>query len=140
MVEIANRIPITVKMNAVVVIVLTIWNFTAAIRFGRPFGQGHTVDGLICLCSGTVLNITISAYQAYYRREADQKVSLFSTRREFTLIVPELEVIKGRNSPRSRLEAPWKLGDESNFLALSSMNNNKVLLSQSFIVHSRARS
>jgi hypothetical protein len=31
-VEIANRIPITVKMNAVVVIVLTIWNFTAAIR------------------------------------------------------------------------------------------------------------
>jgi hypothetical protein len=75
-VEIANRIPITVKMNAVVVIVLTIWNFTAAIRFGRPFGQGHTVDGFVRLCSGTVLNITIFAYQAYYRSEADRKVGL----------------------------------------------------------------
>jgi hypothetical protein len=33
-VHIPNRIPITVKINAVAVIVLTIWNFAAAIRFG----------------------------------------------------------------------------------------------------------
>jgi hypothetical protein len=60
----------------VVVSLLTIWKFTTAIRFGRPFGQGHTVDGLVCLCSRTVLNITIFAYQAYDHREADRKVGL----------------------------------------------------------------
>jgi hypothetical protein len=75
-VEIANRIPITVKVNAVVVIVLTMLNFTTAIWFGRPFGQGYIVDALVCLCSGTVLNITIFAYQAYYRSEAVPKVGL----------------------------------------------------------------
>lgn len=26
------------------------------------FGQGHTIDGLVCLCSGTVLNIMVLAY------------------------------------------------------------------------------
>jgi hypothetical protein len=49
-------------------IVLTIWNFTIVIWFGRPFSQGHTIDGLVYLRSGTVLNITVFAFGTLIRR------------------------------------------------------------------------
>jgi hypothetical protein len=65
--------------EAVIVGVLTTWNFAAAIHYGRPFYQGHVVDGLVCLSSGSALNLGLFLYQLYklsHNLYADRKFIL----------------------------------------------------------------
>jgi hypothetical protein len=69
-----NAVPTLLIFEGVLVSALTSLSLCSAIRYGQPFGEGHTIDGLICLCSGTVANLLALGYRVYQGPDADRKV------------------------------------------------------------------